>query len=44
MSYTIHFEFYSGSRNNWLRAAILGANENLISTARLLVGLSETTP
>lgn len=44
MSYTIHPELHSSHRNNWLRAAILGANDGLISTASLLVGVAAAGP
>lgn len=40
MSYTIHSEPHLSKRNNWLRAAVLGANDGLISTASLLVGVA----
>lgn len=44
MSYTIHHEPHLSHRNNWLRAAILGANDGLISTASLLVGVAAANP
>lgn len=34
-----HSEPHYSSRNNWLRAGVLGANDGLISTASLLMGL-----
>ncbi|WWT74480.1 VIT1/CCC1 transporter family protein [Lautropia mirabilis] len=38
MSRSIHPERHYSSRNNWLRAGVLGANDGLISTASLLMG------
>lgn len=40
MSFTIHSDPHFSNRNNWLRAAVLGANDGLISTASLLVGVA----
>lgn len=37
--YSIHPERHFSERNNWLRAAVLGANDGLISTASLLMGV-----
>lgn len=34
-----HREFHRASRIGWLRAAVLGANDGLISTASLIVGV-----
>lgn len=34
-----HSEPHYSARNNWLRAGVLGANDGLISTASLLMGL-----
>ena len=39
MSRSIPPERHYSSRNNWLRAGVLGANDGLISTASLLMGL-----
>jgi len=39
MPRSIHPERHYSSRNNWLRAGVLGANDGLISTASLLMGL-----
>lgn len=39
MSPRQHAEHHFVSRNNWLRAGVLGANDGLISTASLLMGL-----
>ena len=36
----LHHEFHRVSRVGWLRAAVLGANDGLISTASLIVGVS----
>ena len=35
-----HFEQHYSSRIGWLRAAVLGANDGLISTASLVVGIA----
>ncbi len=35
-----HRERHSGGRSGWLRAAVLGANDGLVSTASLMVGLA----
>jgi VIT1/CCC1 family predicted Fe2+/Mn2+ transporter len=35
-----HSEFHRIARVGWLRAAVLGANDGLISTASLLMGVS----
>lgn len=37
---SIHIEPHYSTRNNWLRASVLGANDGLISTASLLMGLA----
>ena len=34
-----HFETHRSGRSGWLRAAVLGADDGLVSTAALLVGL-----
>lgn len=39
MSRSIHSEHHYSNRNNWLRASVLGANDGLISTASLLMGM-----
>lgn len=39
MSDSIHSEPHLSERNNWLRAGVLGANDGLISTASLLMGM-----
>ena len=36
-----HHEPHFSNRNNWLRATVLGANDGLISTASLLMGLRQ---
>lgn len=36
----IHHEPHFSNRNNWLRATVLGANDGLISTASLLMGVA----
>ena len=40
MPHSIHHEPHLSNRNSWLRAAVLGANDGLISTASLLVGMA----
>lgn len=35
-----HFERHSAGRAGWLRAAVLGANDGLVSTASLMVGVA----
>jgi len=35
-----HWEFHRSSRIGWLRAAVLGANDGLISTSSLVVGVA----
>ncbi len=40
MPHSIHDEAHLSNRNQWLRAAVLGANDGLISTASLLVGVA----
>jgi len=35
-----HTEQHAGGRSNWLRAGVLGANDGLLSTASLLVGVA----
>lgn len=44
MHHTIHDEPHLSNRNHWLRAAVLGANDGLISTASLLVGVAAANP
>ena len=44
MHYSIHDEPHLSNRNHWLRAAVLGANDGLISTASLLVGVAAANP
>lgn len=41
-----HFEFHndaSGSKLNWLRAAVLGANDGVVSVASIIVGVAGAT-
>ncbi len=40
----IHTENHLASRVGWLRAAVLGANDGIISTASLIVGVAAATP
>lgn len=35
-----HFECHYAGRIGWLRAAVLGANDGVVSTASLLVGVA----
>ena len=35
-----HFEFHRSHRIGWLRAAVLGANDGIVSTASLLIGVA----
>ena len=44
MQHSIHDEAHLSNRNHWLRAAVLGANDGLISTASLLVGIAAAGP
>ena len=36
----LHPEYHRGDRVGWLRAAVLGANDGIISTASLIVGVA----
>ena len=36
----VHRERHAGSRIGWLRAAVLGANDGIVSTASLIVGVA----
>ena len=38
--HSLHHEPHFSNRNNWLRATVLGANDGLISTASLLMGVA----
>ena len=40
----LHKETHLTSRIGWLRAAVLGANDGIISTASLIVGVAAATP
>lgn len=44
MSKSWHAEPHLSHRNNWLRATVLGANDGLISTASLLMGMAAAHP
>ena len=44
MSRLSHTELHKVSRAGWLRASVLGANDGLVSTAALIVGVAEATP
>jgi VIT1/CCC1 family predicted Fe2+/Mn2+ transporter len=39
-----HHELHRGERIGWLRAAVLGANDGLISTSSLVVGVAAAEP
>jgi VIT family. len=39
-----HDELHRGKRTGWLRAATLGANDGLISTSSLVVGVASAGP
>lgn len=39
-----HIEGHTAGRVGWLRAAVLGANDGVISTASLIVGVAAATP
>src|SRR6185436_15849625 len=40
----VHRERHVVSRIGWLRAAVLGANDGIVSTASLIVGVATATP
>jgi VIT1/CCC1 family predicted Fe2+/Mn2+ transporter len=40
----MHLESHRGERIGWLRAAVLGANDGLISTSSLVVGVAAAAP
>lgn len=44
MNHSWHTEQHFSTRNNWLRASVLGANDGLISTASLLMGMAAADP
>ena len=44
MHHSISNEAHLSNRNHWLRAAVLDANDVLISTASLLVGVTVANP
>lgn len=35
-----HSEFHRSHRVGWLRAAVLGANDGIVSTASLIIGVA----
>jgi VIT1/CCC1 family predicted Fe2+/Mn2+ transporter len=39
-----HHEFHKSDRIGWLRAAVLGANDGIVSVASLVVGVASATP
>ena len=39
-----HKEGHRADRIGWLRAAVLGANDGIVSTASLVVGVAAATP
>lgn len=42
--YISHRETHGVSRIGWLRAAVLGANDGIVSTASLIIGVASSTP
>ena len=40
MAFRRHFERHRTSRVGWLRAAVLGANDGIVSTASLVLGVA----
>ena len=40
----MHIERHRSDRIGWLRAAVLGANDGLISTSSLVVGVAAAAP
>jgi len=40
----MHTELHRNERSGWLRAGVLGANDGLISTSSLVVGVAAATP
>ncbi|MEX1178577.1 MAG: VIT1/CCC1 transporter family protein [Nitriliruptor sp.] len=40
MTPTKHAEHHASGRSNWLRAAVMGANDGIVSTAALIVGVA----
>lgn len=41
---TRHTEYHKMSRIGWLRAAVLGANDGIVSTASIIVGVAAAVP
>ena len=39
-----HLEHHNSHRTGWLRAAVLGANDGIVSTGSLIVGVAAATP
>ena len=39
-----HVERHRAERIGWLRAAVLGANDGIVSTASLVVGVAAASP
>ena len=44
MRRTVHLERHRTERIGWLRAAVLGANDGIVSTASLVVGVASASP
>lgn len=38
--FTRHLEHHASARRSWLRAAVLGANDGIVSTASLIIGVA----
>jgi len=43
MARSRHFEHHNIARGGWLRAAVLGANDGILSTASLILGVASAT-
>ena len=41
---SLHREVHRGSRGGWLRAAVLGADDGVVSTASLMIGVASASP
>jgi VIT1/CCC1 family predicted Fe2+/Mn2+ transporter len=40
----LHSDHHLVSRIGWLRAAVLGANDGIVSTASLIMGVTSASP
>ncbi len=41
---SLHHEQHKSHRNGWLRAGVLGANDGIVSTASLIIGVARQMP